>query len=161
MAAPGRVGSALTAQTALGCALTWVVALLVLNLGWEVAQLRLYSLGPYAVWPASGYAVLHCTVGDGALAFAAYAAAALVTRRPAWPMHRPVVGLAVATAAAVAFTVWSEWRNVYVIGAWAYGPDMPTIRGIGVAPLLQWLALPPVALWVLRRHASRRRRPQP
>ncbi len=151
MAAPERPGSALTTPA-------WVVAPLVPNLGWEAAQLRLYSLGPCSDWPASGYAVLHCTLGDGVLAFAAYAVAALMTRRPVWPMHRPVAGLASATAATVAFTVWSEWRGVCVIGAWAYGPDMPTIRGIGVAPLLQWLALPPAALWVVRRHTSRCRR---
>jgi hypothetical protein len=27
---------------------------------------------------------------------------------------------------------------------------MPTLAGIGIAPLAQWLVLPPVAVWLLR-----------
>lgn len=136
-------------------ALRWTLVLFALSLAWEFVQLPLYSLGPYEGWPRSAYAVLHCTAGDAGIALAAYLVAAALTRHPEWLAYRPLAGIAIAIAAAVAYTVWAEWRNVYVLGNWAYADSMPMIRGIGVAPLLQWIVLPLVALLFLRRVSRR------
>ncbi|MCC7120765.1 MAG: hypothetical protein IT493_04325 [Gammaproteobacteria bacterium] len=137
-------------------ALAWTLVLFLLNLAWEFAQLPLYSLGPYEGWPRSAYAVLHCTVGDAGIAFASYVAAFALTRRPDWPLRRPLAGLGIAVIASLAYTIWAEWRNVYVLGNWAYARAMPTLGGIGLAPLMQWIALPTLALLYLRwrRHRS-------
>ena len=51
---------------------------------------------------------------------------------------------------AIAFTAWSEWYNVYRAGSWGYTASMPTIFGIGLSPLLQWLILPPVMVGAYR-----------
>lgn len=131
-------------------ALSWAAWLFALNLVWEVMQLPMYTLGRYAEWPAVGYAVLHCTVGDATVAFASYLLAAAVTRAPRWPLHRPLAGLLIVLAAGELFTIWAEWYNVYVLRSWAYAAGMPTVLGIGVAPLLQWLVLPPLALVIVR-----------
>lgn len=144
------------AQAALGVALTWTLWLLALNLVWEVVQLPLYAMGRYSEWPALGYAVLHCTLGDAAMAFVAYLIAALVTGELRWPVHRPLTGLAVVLVAGELFTIWAEWYNVYVLRSWAYAAGMPTIRGIGVAPLAQWLVLPVLALTILRNRYRQR-----
>ena len=138
------------ALDAVSLALPWTLWLFALNLVWEVVQLPLYALGRYAGWPELGYAVLHCTLGDAAMAFAAYLIAALVTQEPRWLLRRPLTGIAVVLVAGESFTIWSEWYNVYVLHSWAYAARMPTIRGIGVAPLAQWLVLPVLALVVLR-----------
>lgn len=45
-----------------------------------------------------------------------------------------------------------EWLNVYVWQRWAYSPDMPLVLGIGLTPLLQWLLVPVLTLWLTRRH---------
>jgi hypothetical protein len=88
-----------------------------------------------------------------------------VTRDADWPLRRPRAGAGIAIAASLAYTVWAEWRNVYVLGSWAYADAMPTIGGIGVAPLMQWIVLPVLALLLLRRlpvstgHSTRRTRP--
>ena len=148
MAAPRMEQRA--ASTAPAIALTWTLWLFALNLVWEVMQLPLYAMGRYAEWPALGYAVLHCTVGDATVAFVSYLIAALATRTPRWPLHRPLAGLAVVLVAGELFTIWAEWYNVYVLRSWAYAGGMPTIRGIGVAPLAQWLVLPPLALTIIR-----------
>ena len=139
-----------------GSALRWTLWLFAFNLLWEVVQLPLYAMGRYAEWPAVGYAVLHCTLGDAAMAFAAHLIAALVTGEPRWLLRRPLTGLAVVLVASESFTIWAEWYNVYVLRSWAYAAGMPTIRGIGVAPLAQWLALPVLVLVVLR-YLHRRR----
>jgi hypothetical protein len=138
------------ALPAVRIALSWTFWLFALNLVWEVVQLPLYAMGRYSEWPALGYAVLHCTLGDAAMGFGAYLIAALVTGEPRWPMHRPLTGLVAVLIAGELFTVWAEWYNVYVLRSWAYAAGMPTIRGIGVAPLAQWLVLPVLALTILR-----------
>jgi hypothetical protein len=44
--------------------------------------------------------------------------------------------------------------NVYRVGSWGYTASMPMIFGIGLAPLLQWLILPPVMVSAYRRLGS-------
>ena len=51
------------------------------------------------------------------------------------------------------YTMFSEWLNTTLF-RWTYSELMPTvnIRGMdfGVSPLLQWLLLPPLALYLAR-----------
>jgi hypothetical protein len=135
-------------------ALRWTAWLLVLNLGWELAQLPLYSLDTQDPSTVALY-VAHCTLGDGVIALGSYIVAAAFRRDPLWPTHDSVAGLVVACVASVGYTAWSEWRNVYVASNWAYAAVMPTIAGIGLTPLLQWILLPPTARWLLRQHVSK------
>ncbi len=144
------------AREVVGPALAWTLWLFALNLVWEVVQLPLYDLDRLVGWPEVGFAVLHCTIGDAAVALVSYLIAALITRAPRWPQHRPLAGLAVVLIAGELFTIWAEWHNVYVLRNWAYAAGMPTIGGIGLAPLAQWLILPVVALTIVR---PRRRHP--
>ncbi len=141
---------------AIRAALPWTLWLLGFNIVWEVAQLPLYALGRYAQWPALGYAVLHCTLGDVAVAFVLYLIAALLTTEPQWPLRRPLAGLAIVLLGGESFTIWAEWYNVYVLHNWAYAAGMPMIHGIGAAPLLQWLVLPMSAVAILRYRYRRR-----
>ena len=54
-------------------------------------------------------------------------------------------------AAGLGFTVFSEWVNVYVTGAWDYQPTMPLVAGIGLTPLLQWVVVPTLMFLIVRR----------
>ena len=78
-----------------------------------------------------------------------------LTRVPEWSLRRPLAGVGIAIVASLGYTVWAEWRNVYVLGSWAYADTMPTIGGIGVAPLMQWIVLPILALLWMRRSGKR------
>lgn len=55
----------------------------------------------------------------------------------------------------IAYTLWSEWFNTSVRASWDYAPAMPVIAGIGLTPMLQWVLLPPLILWLSRPSASR------
>ena len=55
---------------------------------------------------------------------------------------------------AMTYTAWSEWHNVYETGSWGYTAEMPTISGIGISPLLQWLVLPPLMVIAYRKFGS-------
>jgi hypothetical protein len=144
--------SALNASTAQPLALfaRWLGCMLLPNLAWEIAQLPLYRLPPSPFPYFTAYAVAHCTVGDVLIAAAIYAGASVVAGLR-WPLAAPLRGLVVALPLGIAYTAVSEWRNVYVVGGWAYDAGMPTLAGIGLSPLAQWLLMPPLVLWLLRR----------
>lgn len=134
--------------------LGWGALALGPNLAWEVVQLPLYSTWYTGKPAALTYAVAHCTIGDGMIAAATYLATATITRSIDWPRTAPLHGLVLITAIGTAYTAWSEYRNVYVAMSWAYASSMPTIGGIGLSPLLQWLVLPAVTLFLMRRWQS-------
>ena len=130
--------------------LRWAVWALLLNLAWEVAQLPFYAFAPGTRPLEIAWDVVHCTAGDVGIALGSFGAAALATRDVQWPMKQPWLGLAIAIGVGLVWTVHSEWQNVYVRLAWSYAPSMPTISGVGLLPLLQWLVLPPLVLLATR-----------
>lgn len=128
----------------------WAALSLLPNLLWEVGQLPLYTLINEPNPARLAYAVVHCTLGDVAIAAISYALTSAMLGDTHWPAQHPWRGVAIVTALGLAFTVFSEWHNVYQAGAWAYSPSMPLIAGIGLSPLLQWLLLPAVTLVPMR-----------
>jgi hypothetical protein len=133
----------------------WSALALALNLTWEIAHVRLYSIWMEADGLRIAWAVLHCSLGDVLIALAMFAFAGIVLRRADWPGSRPWAGGAIVVIGAMAYTVWSEWHNVYRAGNWGYTASMPVVFGIGLSPLLQWLILPPVMVGAYRTLRSR------
>jgi hypothetical protein len=118
------------------------------NLIWEIVQLPLYTIWAEG-WGPIAYAVIHCTAGDVLIGSFAMLISLASFRRD-WPetaASRVLVTVAVTTIGVV-YTIFSEWFNVEVLGSWAYTSAMPIVPliGIGFAPLLQWLFIPPLAL---------------
>ncbi len=128
----------------------WSALAFVLNLVWEISHLGLYTIWREADGPRIAWAVFHCTLGDAAIALALFALTAIVLWRADWPVSRPWAGGMIVVTGGIAFTAWSEWYNVYRVGAWGYTAAMPTIYGIGLSPLLQWLILPPLIIVAYR-----------
>ena len=86
----------------------WTAWALALNLVWEVAQLPFYSFSPATGPLEIAWDVIHCTAGDVGISFTGFAAAALATRDPEWPVRRPWLGLAVALVVGLVWTAGSE-----------------------------------------------------
>ncbi len=128
----------------------WSALAFVLNLAWEIAQVRLYTIWAEADGLSLAWALLHCSLGDVAIALAMFAMAGIALWRADWPASRPWAGGVVAVIGAIVFTVWSERHNVYHTGAWSYTSEMPTIYGVGLSPLLQWLIIPPAMVVAYR-----------
>jgi hypothetical protein len=131
--------------------ISWVALALVLNAVWEVVQLPLYSLASDPSGLRIALYVGHCVAGDIMIATLLFLLAAALLRDVDWPRHRPWRGGAIVVAAGLGYTAFSEWRNIYVTGAWAYNELMPTVGGIGLAPLLQWLIVPALSIALMRR----------
>ena len=130
----------------------WSALAFILNLTWEIAQVRLYTIWAAADGMSVAWALFHCSLGDVVIALAMFALAGRVLRRADWPASRPWTGGVIVVIGAVAFTAWSEWHNVYRAGNWSYTASMPMIFGMGLSPLLQWLwlILPPVLVVAYR-----------
>lgn len=134
----------------------WSALVFVLNLAWEIAHVRLYTLWTEADGLGVAWALFHCALGDVVIALGAFLLASIVLGRIDWPLSRPGAGSILVVASTMAYTAWSEWYNVYRLGSWRYTELMPTIFGIGLSPLLQWLILPIVMVIAYRRICEKR-----
>ena len=131
------------------------------NLVWEIFQLPFYTLWEEGTLRSRAYAVAHCTVGDVMIGTMALLASIMLFGRRDWPRFQHGRVLGAATFAGVAYTVFSEWMNTQVTMSWQYAESMFQVPplGTGIAPLLQWLVVPPLAYWlaiVLERTRARR-----
>lgn len=125
----------------------------VANLAWETVQLPLYTIWQTGSPGELTFAVVHCTAGDVLIALAALTLALALVGRDTWPTETYVRVAAIATALGVGYTLYSEWLNTEVRQSWAYAPAMPTLPLLrtGLAPVAQWLVLPPLGFWWVRR----------
>ncbi len=128
----------------------WAALAFVLNLAWEIAQVRLYTLLADADRLTVAWSLLHCSIGDVLIALVLFALTGMALRHADWPASYPWRGGAIVVIGAMSYTAWSEWYNVYRAGSWGYTAGMPLVFGIGLSPLLQWLILPPVLVVVYR-----------
>lgn len=124
------------------------------NFAWEMLQAPFYRGMPEA---AHWAAVVECgraTVGDVFITLLAYAAAIPWGGGRWWlgiPRWKPV---GVYLAAGLGIMLILELVNVYGLGRWTYAERMPLVLGVGLTPVLQWVLMPPLALWLARRHLS-------
>jgi hypothetical protein len=53
----------------------------------------------------------------------------------------------------VSYTLFREYINVYLRNSWSYSDYMPLLpyANIGVVPLIQWIILPPVIIFITKR----------
>jgi len=132
----------------------WEVKILLFGFGfslaWELLQSPFYADTFEAPWDTIIYNRIHCSVGDVMILLSAFWIVALVWGRswisqPAWT---PFVSFLVI---GLAYTAFSEYRNVQVLQRWAYSEWMPLIQGIGVFPLLQWIVIPTAVVGVVRK----------
>lgn len=137
-------------------ALRWYVAISAgINLLWEVCQMPLYTVWHTSGWRQIAYAIAHCTVGDVMIAVLALTVALLLVGDLHWPAVSFTVVGGATIVAGFAYTIFSEWLNVVLRQSWAYAPAMPVLPplGTGLSPMLQWLIVPSIALYFVRRQS--------
>ena len=152
-------GPLLAVATALERCGTWLaflwryLAIIAVGNGlWETLQLPLYTIWREGTAREIALAVVHCTAGDVLIALGTLGLAWLIAGGRRWPprRYRRIAGLTMLFG--VAYTIFSEWLNVSVRQSWAYSNLMPVVPVIdtGLAPLLQWIAVPALGLWMVR-----------
>ncbi len=127
-----------------------------LHLAWETAQLPLYTLWRESERDYILYSLAHCTLGDMLILLGSYGVVALLSRNRYWLDEAARWRGLVFALLGVSYTVYSEIVNVYLEKTWAYTDAMPLVPvvGAGLAPVLQWTIIPPLMLWLLRRHQA-------
>lgn len=131
---------------------------LLLNFAWEILQAPLYAGMAEMPHAQVTKACLQATLGDAVIMLFAYGVVAVVARRRRWIVASKGWQLALFVAIGVSITAAIEWLATrgYWIGSWNYLPTMPLVPGadIGMAPLLQWVVLPLLTVWFVRRQLA-------
>lgn len=141
-------------------AMLWRAAAIFLmaNLIWETVQLPLYTLWRTGSRWEIAYAVIHCSVGDMLIGGWAFAISLMTVGRE-WLLKSAARRRVIFTTVllGVAYTMFSEWLNVSILKRWAYSDLMLVIPliGVGLAPLLQWIAIPFVTFHLAIKGSSR------
>lgn len=133
-----------------------------LQFAWEMLQAPLYA-NMTDVGPVEGSRICAtAALGDVVITLLVYGAAAAVAGTRTWVL-RPRPGIvAPYLALGIVVTAAIEVLAVYRIGRWSYGAAMPRVAGVGLAPLAQWVVVPILTLWLIRRWLKHRAtRPPP
>ena len=131
----------------------WTGALLLTlfaHFAWELAQARLFANLSGMPFLRHALTCFRASLADVTIAAFAYGATGLLFRRPHWAL-RPnwLLPAALWVAIGLGITILIE-RWAIETGRWVYGPSMPVVFGVGLAPLLQWMIVPAVTLLIFR-----------
>jgi hypothetical protein len=127
-----------------------------LHFVWEMWQAPMYRTMVQASHVEAVRVCSFATLGDALIELAAYAAGALVAGNSLWLVSFRGAAFGAYVGVGLLITVLLEWVNMYALERWAYAPHMPVLLGVGLAPLLQWLVVPPLVLWLAARHLGLR-----
>ena len=131
---------------------------LLLNFPWEILQAPLFAGmadGPFID------AIRGCaqgTLGDAVIMLLAYWTVSGVAASRDWILAPSGRQITLLIAIGIIITMAIEWLATrgYWVQSWSYSPAMPVVPGIGVglSPLLQWIVLPLLVVWFVRRQLS-------
>ncbi len=94
---------------------------------------------------------IHCTIGDMMILLFSIVGASLFFRKIDWifqPNHRQYLAVSIL---GTAYTIFSEIKNVQIEKSWGYSDLMPKLLGVGLVPILQWIILPSLVLYITSR----------
>ncbi|ADC72135.1 conserved hypothetical protein [Thioalkalivibrio sp. K90mix] len=124
-----------------------------LNYPWEFLQVPFFDDMPTMPhWEAVVFCT-RATLGDVLIALAAFWGVAALTRNRSWILQPTLRTVLLFVAIGVVITVGLEWHATEIDDRWQYADTMPTlpILGTGLLPLIQWLILPLLLIWLVRR----------
>jgi len=127
----------------------------ILNFVWEVLQTPFFIDKSFEINTIIWYR-LHCTFGDVMISLVSFWLVALIFKSRQWFLHPIRVKLFLFIAFGISYTIFSEIMNVSTKNLWGYSDLMPVIPflGVGIVPLIQWIVIPPVLVFIVRRQLS-------
>jgi hypothetical protein len=151
---PGGEGRSLLSRIAEAPEIPVALFSFLLHFVWEFLQVPLYAgLSDMPHWQAVKTCT-RATLGDVGMALAAFWVASLAARGRDWLLRPSLVPVVVFLGVGVIQTVALEYHATHIAFRWDYAEGMPLVVpfGTGLSPLLQWLVIPPVVIWLARRH---------
>jgi hypothetical protein len=125
-----------------------------LHFVWEFVHVPTYTgMAEAPHWEATMFC-LSAAIGDVGIALTAFWIAALAAHERNWilkPTRLPTLTFLIV---GIVLTVMFEYYFTEINPRWSYSDLMPIVPllGTGLAPLLQWLVIPPLVIWLARRH---------
>lgn len=124
-----------------------------LNFVWEFLQVPFFrNMARLPHWEAVKFCAV-ATMGDATIMLVAFWIVAATARTRQWVVNPGWGHLAIFAGVGIAITVVLEF-SALSSERWEYSEAMPVVLGIGVAPLLQWLILPLLTAWLVRRQLT-------
>lgn len=126
-----------------------------LHFVWEMLQIPWFAGMLTASHGTVVWLCTRATGGDVAILLAGFWVGSLAAgRHRDWLVAGERLPAAIVILTGVAVTVVFEWLATGTLDRWQYAEAMPVVPalGVGLAPLAQWLLLPPLILWLARRH---------
>ncbi|WP_017926759.1 hypothetical protein [Thioalkalivibrio sp. HL-Eb18] len=130
-----------------------------LNYPWEFLQVPFFDDMPTMPhWEAVVFCT-RATLGDVLIALVAFWGVAALTRNRGWILHPTLRTVLLFVAIGVVITIGLEWHATEIDDRWQYADTMPTLPllGTGLLPLIQWLILPLLLIWLVRRQVRGQR----
>ena len=125
-----------------------------LHFVWEFLQVPTYAgMADLAHWEGIKFCAA-ATLGDVGFALTAFWAASAVGTSRQWIQDKRRAPLVAFIAVGIALTIAFEYYYTNVSLRWSYSEIMPLVPplGTGLSPLLQWIIIPPLVVWLTRRH---------
>ena len=123
---------------------------------WEMWQMSFYAFGG-GLYLAVVETCTLASVGDAVLMVFSYSAVSVVSRSRFWLLRPTIFQLAIYLIVGLVITVAFEKLATGASWGWQYSAKMPYIFGtrVAVVPLLMWVVIPLVTLWLARRQPLR------
>ena len=131
-----------------------VIFSFLLHFVWEFLQVPTYAgMAETTHWEGIKFCTT-ATFGDVGFALTAFWAASAVGASRQWIQKRRRVPFVVFIAVGIALTIAFEYYYTEVSLRWSYSGIMPLVPplGTGLSPLLQWIVIPPLVVWLTSRH---------
>jgi hypothetical protein len=111
---------------------------------WEMWQMPLFEFSESSDLLAMNWMCTQASLGDGVIAVLAYYFVVYVKKGP-WLHYASFKDIALFIVPGIVLTIVMEYLNTLILFRWSYGPLMPIVPvlEIGLAPLLQWILIPP------------------
>ncbi len=129
----------------------------VINFVWEMLQMPLFSYPADSSMTQINLACIQASAGDAAMIVIAFWVVVLLQKDREWYLHPSVRSLVLFLLPGVIMTIVFEAMATGPLDRWAYTNAMPTLPGLGtgLAPLAQWLLLPPLIIFIIRHRVRR------
>ena len=125
-----------------------------LNFIWEIWQVPLFQSMDNLTHFEATIGCTRAAVGDVVILLVAFWIIVLTARSRSWIIQPTTIQVTGFIAIGIVITVVVEAISIHVLNRWQYAAAMPTlpILGAGITPILQWLMIPPIIVFMkLRR----------
>lgn len=121
---------------------------------WEMLQIPWFTGMAAASHGSVVWLCIRATGGDVLILLASFWFASIVWGHRQWLLESNRKPAVILITTALVVTTVMEWLATGPLQRWTYADSMPIVPllGVGLTPLLQWLLLLPLIMWLTRRH---------